>query len=343
MSSANTIEKSLYFAVNKLHNNFFGCSPSDIEPLSSHGSDRTILRLHRANSTSIGIINNHLDENRSFIAFAGHFRKFGINIPEIYNVSEDNTSYLMEDLGDTTLLKEIHQNGNAEFGEKESGLYKQVLEILPEFQVRAGNTVDYSFCYQFSEFAEENIRFDLDYFCKRFLKNFYPGNINEELLKTDFDFLVSKILELERSYFMYRDFQSRNIMIRDNKFYFLDFQSGRRGALLYDPASLLYDAKAEIPHQAREELIEHYLDVIKKYSGINSSQYKEYFWYFAIIRILQAMGAYGFLGIVKKKSRFLESIPYALNNIRFILDNRIEHKNFKHLRKLFSEIKYEKT
>lgn len=338
------MDNNFYSQVQDLHNLHFGCSPSDIEPLTSHGSDRTILRLHRQGSnTSIGIINNHQKENKSFIAFAEHFRKHGINIPEIYKVSADNFSYLMEDLGDITLLKEIQSNSNSGFGEKETALYKQVLEILPEFQVMAGSSIDFSFCYQFSEFGEDNIKFDLDYFYKRFIQNFYKNDIDIRLLRADFEQIVELILEIERGHFLYRDFQSRNIMLKNNKFYFIDFQSGRRGALLYDPASLLYDARAGIPQNIREELIEYYIDVISNYTKINTSQYKEYFWYFAVVRILQAMGAYGFLGIVKGKSRFLESIPLALNNMNFVLNNRIDNSKFKYLRKIFSEIQYEKT
>lgn len=326
-----------------LHSKHFGCGITGIDPITSHGSDRTILRLHRQNGSSIGIINKHREENRSFIAFAGHFRKHGINVPEIFSVSGDELSYLMEDLGDTTLLKEIQKRGDEPFGENEISLYRKVIEILPEFQVRAGRSVDFSYCYQFNEFSEENIRFDLDYFHKRFLQNFYKGDIDINLLNNDFDGLVSRLLKIDRSNFLYRDFQSRNIMLNNGNFYFIDFQSGRRGALLYDIASLMYDAKACIPQETRELLADHYLEVIKNYTQINTAQYKEYFWYFAVVRILQAMGAYGYLGIVKRKSRFLESIPLALKNINFILNNRVQKDSLKYLRTIFSEIEYEKT
>jgi len=332
-----------YSQVELLHKQHFGCKPMNIEPLTSHGSDRTILRLHIHGSTSIGIINEHLQENRSFIAFGNHFRKSGINVPEIFTVSNDNYSYLMEDLGDTTLLREIQKRGDSPFGDKEIDLYKKVIEILPEFQVRAGKTIDFSFCYQFSEFAEENIRFDLDYFYNRFLLNFYKGTIDNNLLHKDINELISHLIKADRNHFLYRDFQSRNIMLKNGNFYFIDFQSGRRGALLYDLASLLYDAKACIPQDTREKLVDHYFEVVKNHTQIDTVQYQEYFWYFAVVRILQAMGAYGFLGIVKGKSRFLESIPLALTNMNFILNNRIQKNSLKYLRTIFSEIKYEKT
>lgn len=127
-------------------------------------------------------------------------------------------------------------------------------------------------------------------------------------------------------------------MIKNDKPFFIDFQSGRKGALLYDMASLLYDAKADIPQPVREELLDHYLSVISGYVDNDTEKMKQYFWYFAIIRILQAMGAYGFLGIVKGKRRFLESIPYALKNINFILANKIPDEELIYIKTVFNEL-----
>src|SRR4030095_9431369 len=313
-------EKHLHSRVQNLFNKHFGLVAENIEQITSHGSDRIILRLRSNNGVSaIGIINNHIGENKAFVAFAEHFRKFGLNIPEIYNISDDYIFYLMEDLGDITLLKEIKSGGNDGFGETEANLYKQVIEILPEFQVNAGKSLDYTYCYQFNEFGKDNIWHDINYFYSRFLEVLHNKSFDENELNKDFQALVSKLLEASREYFLYRDFQSRNIMLKNGKFYFIDFQSGRRGALLYDIASLLYDARANIPMETREKLADHYFDVISGHISFDKEKYKDYFWYFAIIRILQAMGAYGFLGIVKGKKRFLESIPAALKNIRFIL------------------------
>ncbi len=337
-------QSSVYSLAHQLYTKHFGHNADSIEPLTAHGSERIILRMQSGRgNNSIAIINQRIDENRAFIYFGSHFRNFGLNTPQIYCSSDDEISYLMQDLGNTTLLNRITKNGKANFGEEEKKLYTRVIEILPEFQVRAGRSADYSYCYQFNEFGEENIRFDLNYFYERFLKQFYKSEINENDLKKDFDELTKKLLELDRTNFLYRDFQSRNIMIVDSDLYFIDFQSGRRGALLYDIASLLYDAKAEIPQPERELLAEHYLNIIQTYTDIEKNKYSEYFWYFAMIRIFQAMGAYGFLGIVKGKKRFLESIPLALNNIRFILENKTGNKQFPYLKTIFSEIQYEKT
>jgi aminoglycoside/choline kinase family phosphotransferase len=164
------------------------------------------------------------------------------------------------------------------------------------------------------------------------------GELNEKLLDNNLGHLKQKLLELDRQYFLYRDFQSRNIMIKNNALYFIDFQSGRRGALLYDLASLLYDAKADVPQKIREQLLEYYLKEVSSHVKIDTEKYRQYFWYFAVIRILQALGAYGFVGIVKGRSKFLESIPYALKNINFILNQRLQHSELGYLKNIFTEL-----
>jgi aminoglycoside/choline kinase family phosphotransferase len=343
MAVSPLIEKAYYTRLQHFHFKHFGKDVSSYEPLTAHGSDRFIVRLHIDDGNSrIGIINNNLSENKAFINFGKHFKACGLNVPEIYAVSDDLSSYLLEDLGDETLLDKI-KSGTGEFDEENKLLYKKVIEVLPKFQISAGKDIDYSFCYQFNEFGKENIDYDINYFKQRYLKVFHTGGMDEELLNRDLEFLKMKILEIPRDYFLYRDFQSRNIMIKKNNFFFIDFQSGRKGALLYDLASLLYDAKADIPQKVREELAEYYLNIITGLIKIDLDLYQNYFWYFAIIRILQALGAYGFLGMVKGKSKFLESVPYALTNMNFILDNRIDQKELAYLRTIFKELLHDKT
>ncbi len=246
--------------------------------------------------------------------------------------------YLIEDLGDITLFSMISPDGHRGngFNPEIMKLYKNVLSELPRFQVEAGQTVDYSLCNQFNEFGEENMDYDLMYFKVRFLDNYYPEH-DSGSLRADFGYLKQKLLEVGRKYFLYRDFQSRNIMVKGGELFFIDYQSGRRGALQYDLASLLYDAKADIPQEIRYELIDHYIHQAKKLTGIDEAEFKYYFWYFAIIRILQALGAYGYLGLTRGKKKFLDSIPYALRNIRYILNNKIEENTLSYLRLVFDE------
>jgi len=179
--------------------------------------------------------------------------------------------------------------------------------------------------------------YDLNYFKERFLNHFYE-DYSAEKLESDFGELRKNLLESPRDYFLYRDFQSRNIMIKDGELFFIDYQSGRKGALQYDLASLLYDAKADLPQEVRDDLINHYISEAKKLTKINEDEFIYYFWYFAIIRILQALGAYGYLGLTRGKKRFLDSIPYALKNIRYILNNKIESGKLGYIKNIFEKI-----
>lgn len=327
----------------ELYRNSFKQEAVSVEPVYSHGSDRNIIRIHSQNNKPvIGIYNSNKAENNAFIEFSKHFKSNGLNVPEIYRVSGDSHAYLMEDLGDITLFNKICDDSER-FSRHNIGLYKHAIENLIKFQLEAGREINYSLCYQFNEFGKDNIEFDLNYFKQRFLNNFYSNELDKDRLENELDFLKQKLLEQPRDYFLYRDFQSRNIMLHKNDLYFIDYQSGRKGALQYDIASLMYDAKADVPQELREDLLEYYIAEAKKCTGIEANEFKHYFWYFAMIRILQAMGAYGFLGITKGKKRFLESIPYALKNINFILNNRINNIEFGYLKTIFSEIKYDET
>jgi len=321
-----------------LHKKHFGKDVKSAAPLTAHGSNRNIIRLEdESGNTSIGIINTHIGENKAFISFGKRFLEQGMDVPEVYETSGDLLTYIMEDLGDTTLLNKITSN-QQEFGESETEIYKGVITILPKFQTQAGEGLDYSLCYQFKRFDDDNINSDLNYFKEHFLNNFYKKKLSSNSLRNELDFLRYNLLLLPYNYFLYRDFQSRNIMIKDGKFYFIDFQSGRRGSLLYDIASLLYDARAHIPQQKREQLLEFYLDELEKYITVDRDMMKEKFWYFAVIRIMQAMGAYGYLGIVKGKKNFLESVPYALRNINYILNEKINTNKLKYIKQIFSEL-----
>ena len=307
------------------------------EQLLSHGSERLIVRLHAEGGTSsIGIVNRHLEENRAFISFGKHFHEKGLNVPQIHIISPSEDSYILDDLGDETLLKCVLAAN--EFNTDIIDLYKKVIDELPKFQITGGAEIDYKLCYQYNEFGSDNIDYDLDYFKQRFLKHFHKGEVNAAQLESDLLHIKDKILEFPREFFLYRDFQSRNIMIKNGTPFFIDFQSGRKGALLYDIASLLYDAKADVPQNIREELLEYYLIVLPQYANVDTGKMRSYFWYYALVRILQAMGAYGYLGIVKGKTRFLESIPYALKNINFILNERIDKNELLYLKQIFIEL-----
>jgi aminoglycoside/choline kinase family phosphotransferase len=294
-----------------------------IQPLPSSGSHRSYYRIQSANKHAIGAYNPDRHENRAFLEFSQHFRSAGLNVPEIYRENETECIYLLEDLGDTTLLSYINQHRqDKELTDDIINIYKIVVKNLPNFQIKAGRNLNFAFCYPRQQFDKQSMMWDLNYFKYCFLK---PMRIafNEQLLEDDFQTLTDYLLQTETDYFMYRDFQSRNILLKDGVLFYIDYQGGRKGALQYDLASLLYDAKAEIPDSVREMLITEYLDTVAKYAKIQRKTFFKYFQGYVLLRIMQAMGAYGFRGLYEKKETFIQSIPRALINLSTLLNTVI--------------------
>jgi len=321
----------------ELYIKHFGDTPSQIVPLRSDGSDRKIYRIFSQQNTSnakslttsipktlIGIIGNNREENEAFIHFSRHFKKHNLRVPEIYSQNLDKGVYIEEDLGDDTLfnwMMDIRRDRG--FIDDIKTMYETVVKDLPNFQIKAGLSIDYSFAYQHTEFARESMSWDLHYFKHRFLNYFYKSKIDHTKLEIDFNILINYLMEESRDYFLYRDFQSRNVMIKNNTPYYIDYQSGRKGALQYDLASLLYDAKADLPQAFRESLLEIYITETNKYLNLDIDKFKEYFYAFSIIRIMQALGAYGYLSAVKGKTHFFKSVPFAIRNLEIICNKRI--------------------
>ena len=291
----------------------------ELLPLS--GSYREYCRIHTYGRSVIGAFNDDVKENTAFFSFTKHFRNQGIPVPEIYTVSADQKKYLLEDLGDTTLFDFMVKVREKEgFSEKIVNEYKRVLKLLPKLQVVAGKDLDYSVCCPRAAFDSQSMMWDLNYFKYYFLKLAHIP-FDEQALEDDFRAFSNYLLSADSEYFLFRDFQSRNIMLQRGEVYFIDYQGGRRGALQYDLASLLYDSKADIPEHVRKELFDFYLDELQEYLPVNVKEFSTYFHGFALIRIMQAMGAYGFRGFYEKKEHFLKSIPYALKNLKLLLDN----------------------
>lgn len=307
--------------LNELFDRWCGENVTSIIKLPVSGSSREYYRITGEYSVAIGAVNPDRAENEAFIEFSRHFRSRGLAVPEIYLVDLEHHAYLQEDLGDTTLFDYlIRSRDNGRFPESLKKLYKSVLLELQRFQITGSAGLDYSVCYPRSAFDRQSMLWDLSYFKYYFLK-LAGVSFNEQELEDDYNTLIDNLLGQEREYFLYRDFQSRNILIRDNKPCFIDYQGGRKGALHYDVASLLYDSKADIPPDVRQELLEYYLENLDQYPSVNKEGFREAFYPYVLIRIMQAMGAYGFRGFYEKKQHFLQSIPYALNQLKWILDN----------------------
>src|ERR1051326_6733732 len=287
------------------------------------GSGRKIVRLSGSGVSAIGILYGVREENAAFLEFSRHFRRHGLPVPEIYAEDLDQGAYLEEDLGDTTLFELLSAERVGEnIAPEVVEAYRKVVAVLPRFQVEAGRDLNYKVCYPRGSFDRQSIAWDLNYFKYYFLR-LSGVPFNEQDLETDFGRLIRFLLTAPRDYFLYRDFQSRNVMWFEGKPWFLDYQGGRKGALQYDIASLLYDAKADLPPALRQHLLEHYLDSLRRYVDITPEAFMHHYYAFVYVRLMQALGAYGFRGFYERKPHFLQSVPFALKNLSW-LGNKVE-------------------
>jgi aminoglycoside/choline kinase family phosphotransferase len=301
----------------------FHGSPLRIQALQGElgGSGRKIIRLASERISAIGILYGVREENAAFLEFSRHFRKHGLPVPEIYAEDLSQGAYLEEDFGDTTLFEFLSKNRVGEnIAPQAVDAYRKVVGVLPRFQVEAGRDLNYKVCYPRGSFDRQSISWDLNYFKYYFLR--LAGiPFNEQALEDDFDSLTSFLLSADCNYFLYRDFQSRNVMLKGGEPFFLDYQGGRKGALQYDIASLLYDAKADLPPALRQELLDLYIEKLAAFVGVDRERFLEFYYAYVYVRILQALGAYGFRGFYERKAHFLQSVPYALKNLRWLLHN----------------------
>ena len=285
------------------------------------GSGRRIVRLTSDKVRAIGILYDVREENVAFLEFSRHFRRHGLPVPEIYAEDLNHGAYLEEDFGDTTLFEFLSKNRVGEkIGADAVEAYRKVVAVLPRFQIEAGRDLDYSVCYPRGSFDRQSIAWDLNYFKYYFLRLAGIG-FNEQALEDDFDRLTNFLLSADCNYFLYRDFQSRNVMLKNGEPFFLDYQGGRKGALQYDVASLLYDAKADLPPELRQQLLDLYLDKLGGFVEVKRESFLHYYYSYVYVRIMQALGAYGFRGFYERKAHFLQSVPYALKNLRWLLHN----------------------
>jgi aminoglycoside/choline kinase family phosphotransferase len=283
------------------------------------GSGRKIIRITGEKARAIGILYGVREENVAFLEFSKHFRRHGLPVPEIYAEDLENGAYLEVDLGDTTLFDFLSKNRAGEsIDPKVVEVYRKVVGVLPRFQVEGGRDLNYKVCYPCASFDRQSITWDLNYFKYYFLR--LAGiPFSEQALEEDFGRLADFLLSAEQNYFLYRDFQSRNIMLYDGQPFFVDYQGGRKGALQYDIASLWYAAKADLPPELRQQLLDHYLDTLAGFVALDREVFLRHYYAYVYVRIMQALGAYGFRGFYERRAHFLQSVPYALKNLRWLL------------------------
>ena len=301
-----------------LYHTFVGRPADEIVELPSSGSNRRYFRLSGSRSL-IGVSGTSRPENEAFLYMAAHFRQKGLPVPEVYCSSEDKLFYLQEDLGDTLLFDAIEKGRKSSvFDETEKRLLHQTIELLPKVQFVGADGMDFSHCYPQPEFNRRSILWDLNYFKYCFLKA--TGlEFQEDRLEDDFQKMADVLLRSASATFMYRDFQSRNVMVRDGEPWLIDFQGGRKGPVYYDVASFLWQAKAKYPDDLREELLGSYIAALRQYIPVDETYFRSQLQHFVLFRILQVLGTYGFRGYFEKKPHFIQSVPYAIDNLRQLL------------------------
>lgn len=321
-----------------LFSNWAGEEVVSLSPLARSGSYRKYFRISGKEKKAIGVFNLDKRENRAFISFTKHFLKKGLNVPQLYSQRLKENIYLLEDLGDETLFSSIEkEKTNISLSEKLLSYYKDALSHLIRFQIDGGKGLDYSVCYPRAKFDKQSIIWDLNYFKYYFVK-LLNIPFDEQKLEDDFNSFAGLLLSADKRYFMYRDFQSRNILIRDNNLYFIDYQGGRKGALQYDVASLLFQAKVNLSPFVRAELLNYYLDQVNHKSKVKSQNFLKFYYSFVLIRLLQTLGAYGFRGYYENKSHFLLSIPFALKNLQWLVETNHFPQKLPELRNVIYEI-----
>ena len=319
-----------------LFKNYTGKSNPDIEPIPSSGSNRRYFRLKKDDFSLIGVAGESREENRAFIELDKHFYRQHLNVPQVVAVSNDEMFYLQEDLGNEILFDAIKAGrATGVFSHEEKELLHKTIALLADFQVKGAQGLNFDVCYPLPELNRRSVNWDLNYFKYSFLKT--TGlDFQEDLLENDFDKFTDTLLEDKSNTFMYRDFQSRNVMLVDRNPYFIDFQGGRKGPVYYDVASFLWQAKANFPSELRDELILTYLDSLNKYMDVDESKFLDRLRQFVLFRTLQVLGAYGFRGYFEKKPHFIQSIPFALNNLHELLKDGFDE--YPYLSKVLNEM-----
>ena len=319
---------------------FYKIEPTKVEAITKAGSNRSYYRFYDKNGeTVLGVYSNNIPETKTFLYYSVIFSNLNLNTPQIYHVSEDTLTYFIEDFGDDLLLKVVESEYKqyGKFTDRLDDLYHKSINALVKLQIAAGKAIDFSLAYSISEFNSQSILFDLNYF-KYYFLNRLDIPYDEKLLQDDFDALASHLAENGTKAFMFRDFQARNILVKDEQVYFIDYQGGRKGAIQYDMASLLWQAKAKIPNDKKLELLKFYINEVAKNSEIDKTVFEREFWFYLYVRILQTLGAYGNRGLIEKKRHFIESIPFAIDNLKELHETHPILGEYKELDRVISEV-----
>jgi len=291
-----------------------------LEMLPQSGSDRQYYRIHTKEASYIATYNLNIPENNAFVRFTNHFKAAGLSVPEVFCMNEERTIYIQEDKGKENLLDKIDQWGKEDYVYE---LYEKSLHQLARIQIIGDKGFDYNWCLTAKAFGKQAIISDLLYFKYYFLDTLKIP-YDKQALMDEFEALGTYLSQTGQQYFMFRDFQSRNILVENEEVYFIDYQGGMKGALQYDVASLLWQAKAELSQEWKESLLEYYIEQVENLldESIDRDEFINQYNGYVLIRLLQVLGAYGFRGLFERKAHFLSSIPLALKNVQFFVTNK---------------------
>jgi aminoglycoside/choline kinase family phosphotransferase len=306
--------------IESLFKNYSADPITAIERLPQSGGDRVYFRIHTADKSFIATYSDNLKENATFLYFSDHFKKAGAPVPSIFAVNQTGTAYLQEDFGSVSLLNEVESE---DFTERVKGLYKKTLQSLAQMQIAGDRGLDYKACITSQTFGRQAIHSDLLYFKYYFLDTLKIP-YDKEKTGSDLETLSNYLGDADHKYFMFRDFQSRNVIIKEGRPFFIDYQGGMKGALQYDAASLLWQAKAGLPDEWKNELLSHYISCVEHelQMPVDRERFEHQYNGYVLIRLLQVLGAYGFRGLFERKAHFLTSIPLALQNLKWFLQNK---------------------
>jgi len=306
--------------ITSLFQSFQQQTPTRIEKLPQSGSDRIYFRIYLLEQTFIATYNNNVKENEAFISFSQHFKKAHLPVPQVFCANAEGTIYIQEDVGNFSLLNKLEEHGKTDYVYT---LFQKSLSNLAKIQIIGDANFDYSKCLTAKEFGKQAILSDLLYFKYYFLDTLRLP-YDKQALIDDFDALSTYLTKTENKYFMFRDFQSRNILVENDEVFFIDFQGGMKGALQYDVASILWQAKAELNEEWKDSLLQYYMDEADKLlpKPIDRITFESQYNGYVLIRLLQVLGAYGFRGLFERKAHFLASIPLALRSVQFFLENK---------------------
>jgi aminoglycoside/choline kinase family phosphotransferase len=319
-------EKNIEKVLTKLFDSYFFEKVTGIKRIKDGVSEKKVFKIESKSYVCTGIHNPKLNENKAFIEFSKSLGNAGLNVPDIYTVSENGKYYLEEFLGDRTLFYFLINN---KITRKEKlDTYKKILSDLISFQIKGKDVINYKYCYETKSFNKKQIYFDFNKFYNYYLCKLTRTKLSKKYINNIKKIICDELLKEKELFFMYRDFQPRNIMLKDDGIYYIDYQSGRKGPLQYDVASFLYSGSINLTEAEKKTLLNFYINKISKKVKIDKDKFKKSFYYFVLIRVLQVLGSYGYTYFKNKDRNMLSKMKKALSNIKSI-NSKLEDNNLK--------------